>query len=155
MLHHPGVSLSECLKNNPRVDDHTCWHAAICPPDQLLWLYKHRLHIQTVSYVACIGIPAMYEQSSWYASLLETCVTCSRPCHAAIWLTDTHSIDLSGNKYHACCERIQLCSLWFLPCWHYSAKVVPTRYTCAFIVSCEIFECAILQFTISSIQCVT
>ena len=57
--------------------------------DQLLWLDRHKLHTQTVSYVACKGDSSCVELAVHAQCLLETSVTRSWPCHMAIRLTLT------------------------------------------------------------------
>ena len=57
MLHHPGVSLSECLIK--------AVHLTCILLDQLQWLHKDEFHTQSVSYVAGRVVSPVHEQSSW------------------------------------------------------------------------------------------
>jgi len=66
MLHHPGGTLSECLiKTNSRVVTAHADMKLFIQLDQLLWPHRDEFHTQTLSYVAYIGVPAVYEQLTW------------------------------------------------------------------------------------------
>ena len=100
--------------------------------DQLLWLDRHKLHTQTVSYVACKGDFSCVwavELVVHAQCLLETSVTRSRPCHTAIRLTFTPQTYLEVTVHAANTFNLShIRSPWFLPRWRYSAKVAPTQH---------------------------
>ena len=107
MLHHPGVSLSECLQSTCKWPHMGGWHAAILisgPVGSATMARQGQvphsnceLHsIQRVS--SCVWVVKLVVHV-W--CLLETSVTHTQPCHVAIWLTEYRS-------YCVCCECIQL-----------------------------------------------
>ena len=129
MLHHPGVSLSE--QSTCRWD-HTCWHAAIYPAGSATMdthVQGRVLHSNYVAY-RCDerSTERKFLKLLWLAPGFLT------------RLTPTAYIDLSGSKLPCVLRTHHLRTLRFL-----SSRL--TRYTWAFSL-CEIFECALLQFTV-------